>query len=372
QKDEENKRKDAVNKQKDEENKRKDEKNKRKAGGNMRHGGNTRKDGGNTRKDGGNKRKDGGNTRKDGGNTRKDGGNTRKDGGNTRKDGGNTRKDGGNTRKDGGNTRKDGGNTRKDGGNTRKDGGNKMNENRGAVDAGRVQMPAAAFLSPLPSPPLSPPLTLHAPTPLALLSPQGSAWQWLWGEFTCWPACHPPFIGSPHHTTPLSPTSPPNPTAGQRMAVDVGRVQLPACAVDRSWEEELMCTHLFMHESVHVPVPWTAAPSTSARVGLAAVSLKALGPVCYPITTTLHLTLPSPIPACIQERTSARVGREAVSLKALGAHCYPTATTPTPLTRPSVCPSPCCLQECTCGAGSGLSEGPGAPLLCRGGFQSLS
>ncbi|CAI5507320.1 unnamed protein product [Closterium sp. Naga37s-1] len=303
------------------------------------------------------------------------GGNTRKDEGHTGKDDDNKRKDAENKRKDEVNKQKDEENKRKDAFNKQKD---QENKRKDATWHAFTCLPAA-LLSPLTTPhhpssppPFSTPLTLHAPTPLALISQQGSAWQWLWGEFSClpaalvspllltnppgslpltqpqgsawqwmwgvfscWPACHPPFIGSPHHTTPLSipllsPSSPPNPTAGQRRAVDVGRVQLPA--------------------DVHL----------SARVGRAAASLKALGPLFH--HHNQH-------PTCL----SARVGRAAVSLKALGAHCYPTATTPTPLTRPSVCPSPCCLQECACGAGSsGLSEGPGAPLLCRGGFQSLS
>ncbi|CAI5995643.1 unnamed protein product [Closterium sp. NIES-64] len=51
---------------------------------------------------------------------------------------------------------------------------------------------------------------------------------------------------------------------GQRRAVDVGQVQLPACAVDRCFINVA---------DVHL----------SARVGRAAVSLKALGPLCYAV-----------------------------------------------------------------------------------------
>ncbi|CAI5520656.1 unnamed protein product [Closterium sp. Naga37s-1] len=51
---------------------------------------------------------------------------------------------------------------------------------------------------------------------------------------------------------------------GQRRAMDVGRVQLPACAVDRCFINVA---------DVHL----------SARVGRAAVSLKALGPLCYAV-----------------------------------------------------------------------------------------
>ncbi|CAI7837610.1 unnamed protein product, partial [Closterium sp. NIES-53] len=51
---------------------------------------------------------------------------------------------------------------------------------------------------------------------------------------------------------------------GQRRAVDVGRVQLPACAVDRCFINVA---------DVHL----------SARVGRSAVSLKALGPLCYAV-----------------------------------------------------------------------------------------
>ncbi|CAI5957743.1 unnamed protein product [Closterium sp. NIES-65] len=468
-KDAENKWKDEVNKQKDEENKRKDEENKRKDEENKR------KDEENMRKDEENKRKDEENKRKDEENKRKAGGNMRH--------GGNTREDGGNTREDGGNTREDGGNTRKDGGNTRKDGGRKR-----MADMARVP---AALLSPLTTPhhpssppPFSSPLTLHAPTPLALLSQQGSAGQWLWGEFSCLPAAlfspllltNPPGslpmtqpqgsawqwmwgcsaaglpatplssvpLTTPHRSPSLCSSLPPHPTqqqgsAGQWTWGEFSFLPVPWTAAPSmwlmctcewlgggayvsGWEEELMRTHLFMHESTLpltlLPAPLVAA-SRSARVGLAAVSLKALGPLCYPTTTTLHLTLPSPIPACIQERTCGAgsglsespgtpfppsqptphtsvshitplsrchppcclqecvCGAGSSLLKGPGVPLlpspqHPTRLSPTPLTRPSVCPSRCCLQECTCGAGSGLSESPGAPLLCRGGFQSIS
>ncbi|CAI5991809.1 unnamed protein product [Closterium sp. NIES-64] len=75
------------------------------------------------------------------------------------------------------------------------------------------------------------------------------------------PACCSRLTPPPHQP----PWVPPyDPTAGQRRAVDVGRVQLPACAVDRCFINVA---------DVHL----------SARVGRAAVSLKALGPLCYAV-----------------------------------------------------------------------------------------
>ncbi|CAI5462374.1 unnamed protein product [Closterium sp. Yama58-4] len=80
------------------------------------------------------------------------------------------------------------------------------------------------------------------------------------------PACHPPFHWCPPLTTPLStpllPAVSLPSTTGQRVAVDVGHLHLPACAMDRCFINVA---------SVHL----------SARVGRAAVSLKALGPLCY-------------------------------------------------------------------------------------------
>ncbi|CAI5957755.1 unnamed protein product [Closterium sp. NIES-65] len=75
------------------------------------------------------------------------------------------------------------------------------------------------------------------------------------------PACCSRLTPPPHQP----PWVPPyDPTAGQRRAVDVGQVQLPACAVDRCFINVA---------DVHL----------SARVGRAAVSLKALGPLCYAV-----------------------------------------------------------------------------------------
>ncbi|CAI5964902.1 unnamed protein product [Closterium sp. NIES-64] len=237
---------------------------------------------------------------------------------------------------------------------------------RRAVAVGRVQLPACCSL--LTPPPHQPPGSLP------MTQPQGSAWRVGWGcsaaGLPATPLSSVP-LTTPHRSPSLCSSLPPHPTqqqgsAGQWTWGEFSFLPVPWTAAPSmwlmctcewlgggayvsGWEEELMRTHLFMHESTLpltlLPAPLVAA-SRSARVGLAAVLSEALGPLCYPTTTTLHLTLPSPIPPASRSARSACVGRAAVSLKALGFLCYPhhntpTRLTPTPLTRPFwVLPSP--------------------------------
>ncbi|CAI5484746.1 unnamed protein product, partial [Closterium sp. Yama58-4] len=101
-----------------------------------------------------------------------------------------------------------------------------------------------------------------------------------------------------HTPTPLAPI-----TAGQRRAVDVGRVQLPACAVDRCFINVA---------DVHL----------SARVGREAVSLKALGPLCYAVAAFKAFPKHRNLDLCIRKDNGPWETLPAVTTIALGNANY--------------------------------------------------